>query len=321
VRVARGHHDCGGDLGAVDEGDAADALAAAHDRVDLALRPQGATGCLERSEQRGRKLPTPTDRPTDGGHLAHRVGQGAEPTAGQLGGDAPHHRPGQGGRPHDRLLVEVRTQDVGSAAARPAHQGARTVEPAAQREAGQAGNARRFGGRVEDHTNRRHGGGEIAPVAVDLGGEVAPDVVERGIGIAVVRPARAGGCADHEKLCCAGSRSMYSRPWAHRSRSSITGVVRKVRWSQLQMLTVAPANCSLAAVPPTSERASTSSVDMPARARYAAVTSPLCPAPITMASKSAPGRDAPGPDVGSRRHARQSLAVRCPGRNVPMWLS
>ena len=40
------------------------------------------------------------------------------------------------------------------------------------------------------------------------------------------------------------------------SSSSITGVVRNVRWSQLQTLTVAPANGSLAAVPPTSARAS-----------------------------------------------------------------
>ena len=38
-------------------------------------------------------------------------------------------------------------------------------------------------------------------------------------------------------------------------------------WSQLQMLTVAPANVSLAAVPPTIGRASRSSVRSPARAR------------------------------------------------------
>ena len=47
----------------------------------------------------------------------------------------------------------------------------------------------------------------------------------------------------------------------------MTGVVRNVMWSQLQMLTVAPPNRSLAAVPPTADRASTSSVRSPPRAR------------------------------------------------------
>ena len=45
------------------------------------------------------------------------------------------------------------------------------------------------------------------------------------------------------------------------------GVVRNVTWSQLQMLTVAPAKRSLAATPPTPARASSSKVRHPARAR------------------------------------------------------
>ena len=52
-----------------------------------------------------------------------------------------------------------------------------------------------------------------------------------------------------------------------RSSSVITGVVRNVTWSQLQTLTVAPANVSLAAVPPTARRASSSKVRKPALAR------------------------------------------------------
>ncbi|CAB5057334.1 unannotated protein [freshwater metagenome] len=91
-------------------------------------------------------------------------------------------------------------------------------------------------------------------------------------------------------LICGGSTSMYSRPCAERLSSSAMGVVRNVRWSQLQMLTVAPPYSSLAAVPPTSDLASISKVDKPCLARYAAVTSPLCPAPMTMASKSVSAR-------------------------------
>jgi hypothetical protein len=45
------------------------------------------------------------------------------------------------------------------------------------------------------------------------------------------------------------------------------GVVRNVRWSQLQTLTRPPPNDSLDAVPPTELRASTSNVRNPARAR------------------------------------------------------
>ena len=63
------------------------------------------------------------------------------------------------------------------------------------------------------------------------------------------------------------------------------GVERMVAWSQLQMFTVAPPNISLAAVPPTVWRASTSAVRTPLRARYAAQIRPLWPAPITTASK------------------------------------
>ena len=66
----------------------------------------------------------------------------------------------------------------------------------------------------------------------------------------------------------------------------MTGVVRNVMWSQLHTFTVPPANSSLAAVPPTLERASSTSVRMPAFARYAAATRPLWPAPMTMASWS-----------------------------------
>ena len=68
-------------------------------------------------------------------------------------------------------------------------------------------------------------------------------------------------------LICGGSTLMYSKPCDARFNSSATGVVRNVRWSQLQMLTDAPANESLAAVPPTSERASISSVESPLFAR------------------------------------------------------
>ena len=96
-----------------------------------------------------------------------------------------------------------------------------------------------------------------------------------------------GGPPVHAVPTCAGSTSMYRRPNDLRSRSSITGVVRNVMWSQLHTLTVPPANGSLAAVPPTVARASSSSVRIPAFARYAAVTRPLCPAPITITSASA----------------------------------
>ncbi len=67
VRVAGRHHDRRGDLGAVGQGDAAHALAAAHDRVDRALRAQRAIGRHERGEQRGRHLAAAADRPADRG--------------------------------------------------------------------------------------------------------------------------------------------------------------------------------------------------------------------------------------------------------------
>ena len=55
-------------------------------------------------------------------------------------------------------------------------------------------------------------------------------------------------------------------------------------WSQLQMLTVAPANGSLAAVPPTDVARLDQQRSQSRLARYAAQTRPLWPAPITIAS-------------------------------------
>ena len=63
----------------------------------------------------------------------------------------------------------------------------------------------------------------------------------------------------------------------------MTGVVRNTAWSQLQMFTRAPSASTVDAHPPTSDRASTSNVGMPAFARYAAQMRPLCPAPTTIA--------------------------------------
>ena len=60
--IARRHDDRRGDLGAVDQRDAADAVAAAHDRVDRALGPQHAACGLERGEQGGGHLTAAADR-------------------------------------------------------------------------------------------------------------------------------------------------------------------------------------------------------------------------------------------------------------------
>ena len=115
MRVAGRHDDRRGDLGAVDQGDTADPLAAAHDRVDRALRAQRAASRFERGEQGGGHLAAAADRSAHRGHVTHRVRQRAESAAGHLGGDAPHHRSGQGGGSHDRFFVEVGPQHVGSA--------------------------------------------------------------------------------------------------------------------------------------------------------------------------------------------------------------
>ena len=190
--VARRHDDRRGDLGAVGQCDAADAFTAAHDRVDLALGPQHAACGLERAEQRGGYLAAAADRSADLGDVAHRVGQRAEPAAGHLGRDAPHHRARHGRRSEDRVLVEERPQHVGGAAPRPAQQRARPAESPPQRELRQAGHGRRLRGGFEDHAYRRHRSSRVAPIAVDLGGEVTSDVVEGGLEVVVVRPSLAG---------------------------------------------------------------------------------------------------------------------------------
>ncbi len=189
--VARRHDDRRRDLGSVDQGDAADLLAAARDRVDQALGPQRSASRLEGGEERGGYPTTATDWPPDPADVTHGVCQRAQPASRQFRGDAPHHRPGQCGRSHDRLVVEVRAQDICSAASGPAHQRARPAEPSSHCEAGESGDGRRLGCRVEDHANGGHGGGEVSAVAVDLRGEVAPDVVEGGVEVVVMRPPRA----------------------------------------------------------------------------------------------------------------------------------
>src|SRR5688572_27959060 len=66
----------------------------------------------------------------------------------------------------------------------------------------------------------------------------------------------------------------------------MSGIVRTAVWSQLQMFTRPPTASTVDAQPPTVARASRTTTCCPARARYAAHTSPLCPAPTTMTSGS-----------------------------------
>ena len=302
-----------------DEGDAADAFARAHDRVDGALGAQRAASSVR--TQRA-VWPVPVRFRRRGGRPCRRGASHASVHPARCPASPvmiPHTiGPVSAAGAHDRFFVEVRAQDVCSAPARPAHQRAGATETVG---AARAGRARR---RSAVRPQPRRSSEPQAPQRRRIAGNRRPEWGSAGRCRRAWPRGRRGATSpcrrrrSPTRSCVAPVRGRCTRGPAPASpSSSITGVVRKVRWSQLQMLTVAPANCSLAAVPPTSDRASTSRVDMPARARYAAVTRPLWPAPITTASKSAARRSGSG---RNGRHRAQSLAVRCRRRNVPMWL-
>ena len=120
---------------------------------------------------------------------------------------------------------------------------------------------------------------------------------------------RSASCHVMSGFTAAGRRSTPPRRRPGRCRCTrdrgargrarpITGVVRNVTWSQLQTLTIAPANASLAAVPPTSARASSSSVDRPGPGEIGGGHQPVVP-----------GTDDDGVDVVVRRLA---CAPLCP---------
>jgi hypothetical protein len=174
VRVAGRHHDRCGDLGAVDERDT---------ETRSPLHMIVSTGLLVRSDAPGR--PRTTRAVRSGTSRCRRSGGRPSPTwrmacvsapeaaAGHLRGDAPHHRSGQRGRPHDGVVVEERTQHVGRRAARPPQQRPRSAEPASQRELGEAAHGRRLGGgEIISTAGARR---DVAAVAVDLGGEVSAE--------------------------------------------------------------------------------------------------------------------------------------------------
>ena len=196
------------ELGAVDEADAAHAVALAQDRVDrgswCAASPPAASNAA--SSVRGTSPLPPTGRPTRGRRGASRC-QRAEAGARRLRRDAPHHRPVERGGPEHARRGRSSAQHVGRAA------GVTSAAASARRRA--CGAARRAvsprtdGGSQAASSTMRIAGHRrlgVPPVAVGLVGQHRGERRRRSRrrrdGATTSWPARA-----HVMLCCAGSTS------------------------------------------------------------------------------------------------------------------
>ena len=188
--IAGGHDDRSGDLRAVDQADAAHPSRLTQDRVDRTLGAQGATLGFEGGEQGPWHFTAAADRPADVADVTHRRGQGSQPGTGRLRRDSPHHRPVQRGRTEHRIVVEVRPQDVGGAAPRPAQQRWRPGEFSTDGHAGEPAYRGRLAGRIEDHSDGRDGRLRVPAISVGLFGQDRSQRLDGRVDVVGVRPRR-----------------------------------------------------------------------------------------------------------------------------------
>ena len=262
-------------------------------RVDGAQR---AARGEERAPARRRASPRcrrPAGRPAP--RAASRATSAPSPVPG-ISGLMPHTiGPPTGAGAGERVVREERPQHVGGAAPAPAQQDRGAREPScAGRSAVSAVRRRRLVGRVERSCGPPGSPpAQVAPVAVDLAGQHAADRVERGA-------RRRGGASTTCRRPTPCGAAPARRPGTRRPWSAETELVDHRRRAERDVVAVADVDGR------TAERARwrpchrrcrvprRAAPSRPARARYAAVISPLCPAPMTIASWSSSARRSSG---------------------------